>query len=446
MSIKPTSLHPFQLRPHHTLVALTIPVILSMTAEPILALVDTAFISSLGVDSLAALGVGTTALSAIFWIFNFLGIGTQTEIAQVMGKGRSQDSKKIISMALVLAFIIGILLIALLLPNARWMGEALGASGAVLGYAVSYMKIRLFGAPAVLMMLVIFGAMRGRQDMRTPLWIALGVNALNLILDWAMIFGRGPFPALGVAGSAYASTISQWLGTFAGILILSKTIGYTKSFSTREAVKLLKVGGDLFARTALLNVFLIYTTRSANNLGPNAGAAHQVVRQVFMFTGLALDGFASTVQSLVGYFIGQEAKDWAKRVVKVGTQWAVGLGTVLGLSMWFGRDLVINLLVPASAVAVFIPTWVVTSISQPVNAVAFLTDGAHWGTGDFRYLRNAMFIATGIGLIGIWLVDRSGIASLSLIWAVIGLWVIARAVFGSLRIWPGIGNSIFKNT
>lgn len=438
--------HPFKNKPHRTLLALTVPVLISMTAEPLLALVDTAFISSLGVESLAALGVGTTALSSLFWIFNFLGIGTQTEVAQVEGKGRAGEVKKIVSLAMILAFVFGLLLVLSLYPNSGLLGKALGASGEVLTLAKQYMEIRLFGAPAVLLMMVIFGAMRGRQDMRTPLWIALGINALNLLLDWLLIFGWGPIPAMGVAGSALASTISQWAGAGVGVVILARTVGLSISISMREAGKLLKVGGDLFARTAMLNLFLVYTTRVANGFGADAGAAHQVVRQVYVFTSLALDAFASTVQSLVGYFVGQGSVKWAKRVVWVGMQWAIGTGVVLGGMMWMGRDLVVGWLVPASAAAIFIPTWAITSLSQPISALAFLTDGVHWGTGDYRYLRNVMVFTTAVGMAGVWMVGRGESQSLNLIWGVTGVWVSLRAIFGLLRVWPGIGNSIFKNT
>jgi len=171
-----TSPHPFTSRPHRTLLGLSIPVLISLTAEPITALVDTAFISSLGVIPLAALGVGTTALSSLFWMFNFLGIGTQTEVAQIYGRGEEEGAGKILSLALILAAAFGILLILLFGPTSNWLAGLLGAAGEVQINAVKYMQIRLFGAPAVLITLVTFGALRGLQDMRTPLWIALGVN------------------------------------------------------------------------------------------------------------------------------------------------------------------------------------------------------------------------------------------------------------------------------
>jgi len=438
--------HPFTTRPHRTLLGLSIPVLLSLTAEPITALVDTAFISALGVIPLAALGVGTTALSSLFWMFNFLGIGTQTEVAQIYGKGEQEGAGKILSLALILAAGFGILLILVLGPTANWLAGLLGASGSVQVNAVQYMQIRLFGAPAVLLTLVIFGAFRGLQDMRTPLWIALGVNILNLALDWLLIFGRGPFPAMGVGGSALASTVSQWVGALAGTILVAKKLKLSRKFILQDAVKLLQVGGDLFVRTGMVNLFLAYTTRAANGISPDAGAAHQVIRQVWVFTALALDAYASTVQSLVGYFIGQNSISLVKQVVRVANTWSIGTGFLLGGLMWWGRGTVIQFLVPASAISIFLPAWAVSSISQPLNSLAFFTDGVHWGTGDYRYLRNAMIIASTIGIGGLWLVESKGNGSLIWVWVMIGAWITLRAAFGFLRIWPGIGKSVFRSS
>jgi len=408
-------------------------------------LVDTAFISTLGVIPLAALGVGTTALSSLFWMFNFLGIGTQTEISQALGKGEIHQAGKTFSLALLLAAVFGVLLMATIYPGANWLAGILGAAEEVRSNAVSYMQIRLFGAPAVLFTLVAFGALRGQQDMRTPLWIALGVNALNILLDWLFIFGNGPFPVMGVAGSALASTISQWLGALVVIYLTARKIGFSLNIEISAGVRLLQVGGDLFIRTGMINLFLAYTTRVANGLGADSGAAHQVIRQVWVFTALALDAYASTVQSLVGYFIGQESISWVKKVVRVANTWSIGTGILLGGLMWWGQGLMISLLVPAASISVFLPAWLVSSLSQPINSLAFLTDGVHWGTEDYRYLRNAMLFASAVGMGGLWFLESGGFGSLTWVWAMIGIWITLRAAFGLLRIYPGIGNSVFES-
>lgn len=437
-------MHPFTEKPHLTLVALSFPVLLSMTAEPLTALIDTAFIASRGSVSLAALGVGTTALSSLFWIFNFLSIGAQTEVAQEDGRGNADKAGSIASLALSMGMAFGILLILAILPNTVWLASLLGASGNVQLEAISYIRIRIFGAPAVLLMLVTFGVLRGLQDMRTPLWIALGVNALNILLDWLLIFGNVGFPEMGVAGSALASTISQWLGGLAGLAVVAAKLGLSLQFSFADLKKLLNLGGDLFIRTGLLTFFLAYTTRTATQIGADAGAAHQAIRQVFLFTSLALDAYASTVQSLVGYFIGKDSLQWAKEIVYVGAKWSLGTGILLGAAMWFGRGIVIDLLIPASAVGGFLPAWAVSSLSQPINAIAFLTDGAHWGTGDYRYLRNAMIAATFVGMIGVQALNLNSSDALLWLWIVTLAWAATRATFGWLRVTPGIGNSPFR--
>jgi MATE family multidrug resistance protein len=436
--------HPFLRHPHRTLIGLSIPVLLSLTAEPITALVDTAFISSLGVIPLAALGVGTTALSSLFWMFNFLGVSTQTEIAQSLGRGESDTAERTVSLAFLLAICFGALLILFIYPSANWLAGILGAADAVQSNAVSYMQIRIFGAPAVLLTLVAFGALRGQQDMRTPLWIALGVNLLNVLLDWLFIFGKGPFPAMGVAGSALASTISQWLGALAGIVLTARKVGFSFVFQLRDAARLLQIGGDLFIRTGILNFFLAYTTRIANGLGADSGAAHQVIRQMWVFTALALDAFAASVQSLVGYFFGRDSIDAVIKVVRVSLGWNLGTGIVLGILMWVGRYQVIDWLVPLSAISIFLPAWGISSISQPINALSFLTDGVHWGTGDYRYLRNAMLISSITGILGAWILDGNPAATLVLVWIMIGIWNLMRGTFGLIRIWPGIGKGPFS--
>jgi MATE family multidrug resistance protein len=436
--------HSFLKHPHRTLIRLSIPVLLSLTAEPITGLVDTAFISSLGVEPLAALGVGTVALSTLFWMFNFLGVGTQTQTAQALGKGNIEDVKKTISLALYLAGGFGLLVILIIIPAAPWLADWLGAAGGVKTAAVTYMRIRTLGAPAVLLTLVSFGALRGKQDMKSPLWVALGVNLLNIILDWLLIFGAGPLPGMGVAGSALASTISQWLGAGASILLTARGLGLTTQIAWRDAGKLMSIGRDMFIRTGLLNLFLAYTTRGANNLGADAGAAHQVVRQMWVFTALALDAFAAAAQSLVGYFMGQESTASAREVSRLGLTWSLGTGAFLGALMWLGRDWVIQLMVPEASFQLFLGAWLVLAISQPINAVSFLTDGVHWGTGDFAYLRNAMIFASGVGMLGLWVLERSGASSLIWIWIMVSVWNLLRGIFGFLRIWPGIGDSVFR--
>ncbi len=433
--------HPFVRSPHRTLIRMSFPVLLSLIAEPMTGLVDTAFVSRLGSVPLAALGIGTMVLSSLFWVFNFLGIGTQTEIAQSFGKQASARVRETIWLALFLGTVLGFAVIAVCMPLVSAISGAMGAPPDVRGVAAQYLHIRLFGAPAVLVSIAAFGALRGLMDMKTPFYIAVFVNILNIFLDAVLIFGLGFIPAMGIAGAALASTVSQYMGAVWAIMAVCRKFGFSTEIRIKDAVKLFIVGRDLFIRTGLIILFLLLGTRAATRIGPEAGAAHQAIRQVWIFTALFLDAFAVTGQSLIGYFIGPGQFEQARNAAKIVCLWSLFTGVLLGAVMWLGQDMIISVLVPADAVYIFAPAWIVAVITQPVNAVAFATDGIHWGAGDWRYLRNVVCLASGLGGLGIYVIDETSPDALVHIWVVIVCWLGIRAFFGILRIWPGLGKS-----
>jgi MATE family multidrug resistance protein len=289
-----------------------------------------------------------------------------------------------------------------------------------------------------------FGILRGLQDMRNPLWIALIINVLNIALDALLIFGYGRLPAFGVAGAALASVISQWVGAAAAGIVLYRRIGVPQGFRVRDIRRLFHIGGEMFVRTGLATAFFLLTTRVATRIGPEAGAAHQAIRQVWLFTTLLLDAFAVTAQSLVGFFMGPGLRREARRVAFYVLGWSAASGLILAFLMVLGRDAVVDLLVPTAAIAAFVPAWTVCAVTQPVNALTYATDGIHWGTGDFRFLRNVMLAATLSCGSAVILLDKTRPDALTWLWLITCAWIWMRAVFGVLRVWPGIGKSPLK--
>jgi MATE family multidrug resistance protein len=435
--------HPFAAAPNRTLVRLALPVLFSLVAEPLTGLADTAFVARMpGSEPVAALGIGTVAFSSIFWAFTFLGIGTQTEVAQSLGRGDRGHAARVASLAAFMAGCIGLCLMAGAIPFLDLFAGLLGATGDVVAYSREYMFYRLLGAPAVLVSLTCFGALRGVQDMRTPLLVAVGVNVLNVLLDWLLVFGAGPVPPMGVAGAAIASTISQYAGAAWALAAVSARLGLTRRVRGAGAAKLVRIGGDLFVRTGVLLVFLALCTRVANKAGADQGAAYQAIRQFFIFTAMFLDAFAITGQSLVGYFLGAGDLRQARRVAGRVCLWSLGTGLVLACAMLLGETAVAWLLVPTAATGVFGPAWVVVSLMQPVGALSFATDGIHWGTGDFRYLRNAMVVASILCGGIVWSLELAQPPHvLVAIWLTTMLWTLLRAGFGMVRIWPGMGSA-----
>ena len=412
-----------------------------MIAEPLTGLVDTAFIARLGSDSLAALGVGTVVLTGGLWLFNFLSVGSQTEVSQASGAQDIERGRHIGSLAVFLALTIGVILSLLMIYFAQTLATLMGATDTIHSYAVTYIQIRAFGGPAVLTTMTCFGILYGLTDMRSPLVIALLVNGMNIILDYLLIFGIGPFPEMGIAGAAWASTFSQWTGMVLCLYIVQRKLGFTTKIDLADIKKLFTIGGDMIMRTGSLLLFLLLATRSATKLGPDPGAAHQAIRQVWVFTTLFLDASAITAQSLIGYFYGSGSINKARKVCLLVCQWSLLIGITLLLVMFTGADYIAAVLVPASALTLFFPAWTVSAVFQPIAALAFVTDGIHWGTGDFRFLRNVVVVSTLCGAAALVFAEVLSIGSLTLIWWITGVWVFLRAGCGMLRIWPGSARS-----
>ena len=431
----------FEAQPHRTFAALSLPVVVSLVAEPITGLVDTAFVARLGANELAALGVGAVLISSSVWIFNFLGVGTQTEVAHALGARDPLRARNACGVAVALGAGIGTALGVLLAP---WLGglvALMGAEGEVADAARAYVGIRLLGAPPMLVMMAATGALRGLHDMRTPLWIAVGANAANIALDPLLIFGAGPIPAMGVAGAAWATSASFWGAGLVSWLLVRRRLGRPERVELGQARALLVVGRDLFLRTGLLVLFIALTTRAATRIGSDSGAAHQVIRQVWITTALLLDAFAHVAQSLVGTSLGSGRVALARRAARVAVAWSLLGGVGIGAAMLLGRGAVALALVPTEAVAVFAAAWGVAALAQPINALSFASDGIHWGTRDYRYLRNAMALSFVVGAAGLFHGEWSGRESLTTVWAWTAVWMSVRAVAGMGRIWPGWGRS-----
>lgn len=440
-TIEEAGRHAFVARPHGTLLALALPVLLSLLLEPLTGIVDTFFVARLGAVPLGALGIATALLSSVIWVFNFVGIGAQTEVARADGAGDRGAAAEAAWLAIALGGVLGLALACAAWLAAPAAASWMGADGAMLEQTVIYARIRLLAAPALLGSLAAFGALRGRQDMRTPFWIALGASALNAALDPLLIFGAGPIPGYGVAGAAAASSAAHWLAALAALVAVRRRFGGGAAVPWRRAPALLVVGRDLVLRTALLLAFQLLATREAAFIGVSAIAAHHAVRQLWFLAAFALDAYAAAAQSLSGYFLGAQRVDLARRVAAVSCGWGMASGVAIALGMLLLEDAMARGFVPADAHAEFRLAWRTLALMQPISGLSFVTDGLHWAARDYTFLRNAMLAATAAGVIGLWLVDPARSDALFHVWIVTGVWVSVRAAFGVARIWPGFGRT-----
>jgi MATE family multidrug resistance protein len=183
---------------------------------------------------------------------------------------------------------------------------------------------------------------------------------------------------------------------------------------------------------------------TALQMSVEAGAAHQALRQVWMLLAFLLDAFAVTAQSLIGFYTGAADIALARQVARVASLWALAIGISLAVFLLALETPITVILVPPDARVLFGMGWVICAVSQPINAMAFVTDGIHWGTGDFAYLRNAMLIATCIGVGLFTQIEVSQPQAFTQVWLVMVVWTLIRGGLGVIRVWPGIGKAVLR--
>ncbi len=396
---------------------LALPALGALAADPLVSLVDTAFVGRLGADELGALGVASALFAVAFFVFNFLAYGTTPLVAQAVGRGDRDDAGRTVVAALLTASVLGILVLAVLEAAAVPLLDLMGAEGGVAAEALTYLRIRALAAPAVLVVLAGHGAFRGYQDTRTPMVVTLGLSGLNLALDPLLIFGLG----WGVAGAAWATVAAQWLGAAAfGWLLLVRRrdeLGIRLRLPRFARVRrFLAVGGDLVVRTAALVATLTLATAVATRVGTVAVAAHQVAFQLWVFLALVVDALAITAQALAGRHLGAGAPAAARAMARRLLGWGLVGGAALAILMaalapvlpgWFTDD--------AAVLAQVRDVYVFVVLLQPVGAFVFVLDGVLMGAAAFRYLAgstvaaglaaSAVLLAVvpqGWGLAGVW--------------------------------------------
>jgi MATE family multidrug resistance protein len=179
-------------------------------------------------------------------------------------------------------------------------------------------------------------------------------------------------------------------------------------------------------------------------LGADEGAAHHVIRQFWILSALLLDAFGAAAQSLIGFFLGAGQIVYARRAATVACIWGAGAGIALAIAMIAASSAVAAAFLPPEAHSMFSAAWLAYALAQPANALAFVTDGIHWGTSDYRFLRNVTILSTAVGLVALYGIDPAGADALSVIWMITAGWIAIRTVFGMARIWPGFGTSPLK--
>ncbi|WP_370646044.1 MATE family efflux transporter [Brachybacterium sp. ACRRE] len=417
---------------------LALPSLGALIAEPLFVITDSAFIARVSTTSLAGLGLASTVLTTVVGLSVFLAYSTTAAVARAVGAGRMREAIARGVDAAWLALMIGAGCLLLLVVGGPVLLPLFGAGADVTAEAAVYLRISALGLPAMLSVQATTGLIRGLQDARLPLVVAVGGALLNIPLNAALIFGLG----MGIAGSATGTVISQWL--MAGVLL-----GVVVRHARREGVALRPHLGSVAAtgresfpmlvRTLSLRIVTLVTVLVAARLGAVQLAAHQLASTVFMLLSLALDALAIAGQALTGRHLGAADTTTVHAVTSRLTRWGVGGGAVVGVVLlaasyvvpsWFSPD-------PAVQESLRAALWVLV-VAQPVAGYVFVLDGVLMGAGDAPYLARAgmlTMLAVMPGAIVVWFWAPAGPLGLAALWVATNLlFMVARAVALGVRV------------
>jgi putative MATE family efflux protein len=333
-------------------------------------------------------------LVAVFNIFNFLAYSTTAAVARRVGAGDRRAAAEQGIAGVWLAVALGFVLMAAGLLLAPVIVDVMGASPEVTPPALTYLRISLLGAPFMLLMLAGMGYVRGLQDTRTTLVIAVGANVVNLALEILLVYGFD----LGIAGSAWGTVTAQVGAAAVYAVILARSVraeGASVRPRGRDIRAAAAVGGQFVLRTGSLLLALTAATAVASRIGDTDVAAHQIAFQIWLFLALSLDAVAIAGQAMIGRLLGADDAETARAAGRRMIEWGIAAGVVFGVAIAVARPWLVPLFTddPDVRELALDVLWLVAAL-QPINAVAFVLDGVLIGAGDARYLSGAMAVAT----------------------------------------------------
>lgn len=365
---------------------LAVPALGALLAEPTFLLVDAAIVGHLGTEQLAGVGIASVVLGTLVGLSVFLAYGTTAQVARSLGAGQADRALRFGIAGLYLAVIIGAGVVLLGWPLAPTLIGWFGGGSAVTDYAVTFLRLSLIGLPAMLAVLATTGVLRGLQDTRTPLVVAVVGAVVNVGLNLWLVIGLG----LGVAGSAIGTVITQALMAAVLIAVVVRAARRTGAPLTPHAGLIRgagRAGIPLFIRTLTLRFAIIVTTVVAARQGVVALAAQQVVLAIWNFLALGLDALAIAAQALTGKALGEGDRLAARALTAAMLRWGVWAGVAIGGGVLLVHAVAGSAFSPDPAVrAAVAAALIVVALSQPLSGWVFVLDGVLIGAGDGVYL------------------------------------------------------------
>lgn len=393
----PTATTPMRI----TVLRLAIPIMLANVSVPLVGIVDTAVMGRMSDPAyIGATAIGATIFSAVFWLFGFLRMGTGGMVAQSFGAGRHIDTTQTIYRSLLLGVTIGGLIVALQIPIFAISQLAFTTSEKLLSLTGDYFSIRVYSAPATLMLYCVIGGLIGLQRMKSVMLTQIVLNLLNVFLTvvFFSVFNWG------IKGVAAASVISEIVTLILGLYLLHRAIPLNfATLSDRTLYefsrwkKLISLNSNLFIRTLCLIIAFYWMTAASSGLGVQTLAANTLLLHMLHFMAYALDGFAHSVEALGGQAIGLRDKVRFKSSVRASAEWALLFAVLFTLFYASAGSWILGQMTTQTDVILASEQYLLWIVIAPIISVwGFLFDGIFIGATETRTMRNGMLVSLGL--------------------------------------------------
>ncbi len=399
-----------------SILAIALPAIASNITTPLLGLADSAITGHIGsAVYLGAIAVGGTMFNMIYWVLNFLRMGSGGLTAQAYGRRDMAEAFVVLWRGLLLAAVMGVLLIALSGVAAPAAVAFLDTDGPTAALAARYFGIAVWGAPAVLSTYVLTGWFLGVQNTRATMWMALFTNVLNIAVSLLLVFGLG----WKIDGVATGTLVAQWGGLALGLLLLRRYRPCRPVL--RELLRggglrrYFSVNADIMLRTLCLVAVTTWFTRAGARSGVDTLAANALLMQLFMLFSYFMDGFAYAGESLGGSMYGAGSHSSVARLASTLLRIGLTMAAAFTIIYMAGGRLIPGLLTDQPRVVACALVYLPWAAAVPLCGVwAFVWDGIFIGLTRTRAMLASMFVAmivffatwlctTALGNHGLWL-------------------------------------------
>lgn len=424
---------------HRRVLQIALPIVLSNATVPLLAAVDTGVVGQMGAAApIGAVGIGGVTLTAIYWIFGFLRMGTTGLTANAVGRGETAEVAALLTRALMVGLAGGLALIVLQWPIFWGAFRISPASDEVEGLARQYMAIRIWSAPAAIAIYGITGWLIAQERTRAVLGIQVVMNGMNMGLDVLFVLGFD----WGVRGVAVATVISELCGVALGLWYCRAAFrvpawrDWERVFDRVRLARMALVNRDILIRSMLLQVIFLSFMFFGSDFGDVQLAANQVLIQFLFITAYALDGFAFAAEAFVGQALGRGDRAALRRGSLLTGLWGLIICGVLAVVFALTGGMIIDLMAKSEPVQQAARAYLPWMVAAPIIGVAsWMLDGIFIGAARSVDMRNMMavsFVIYGIALAALmpWLGNHG-------LWAALLISFAARGVTLAIK-YPGL--------